>query len=62
MNLENVTAKAATKAEGQEQAVYFRKAVFPAIDALRSPIDELEMIVDQDFWPVPTYSDLLFEV
>ena len=62
LNLENVTAKAATKAEGQEQAVYFRKVVFPAMDALRSPIDELEMIVDQDFWPVPTYSDLLFEV
>ena len=62
VNLENVTAKAATKAEGQEQAVYFRKVVFPAMDALRSPIDELEMIVDQDFWPVPTYSDLLFEV
>ena len=62
VNRENVTAKAATKAEGQEQAVYFRKVVFPAMDALRSPIDELEMIVDQDFWPVPTYSDLLFEV
>ncbi len=62
VNLENVTAKAATKAEGQEQAVYFREVVFPAMDALRSPIDELEMIVDQDFWPVPTYSDLLFEV
>ena len=24
--------------------------------------DELEMIVDKSFWPVPTYGDLLFEV
>lgn len=60
--LEKVTAEAAAKEEGQEQAVYFKDVVFPAMDALRHPIDELEMIVDQDFWPVPTYSDLLFEV
>jgi len=60
--LEKVTAEAATKEEGQEQAVYFKDVVFPAMAILRSPIDELEMIVDQDFWPVPTYSDLLFEV
>lgn len=60
--LEKVTAEAAAKEEGQEQAVYFKDVVFPAMDALRRPIDELEMIVDQDFWPVPTYSDLLFEV
>ncbi len=60
--LEKVTAEAAAKEEGQEQAVYFKDVVFPAMDALRSPIDELEMIVDQDYWPVPSYSDLLFEV
>lgn len=60
--LEKVTAEASAKEEGQEQAVYFKDVVFPAMDALRNPIDELEMIVDQDFWPVPTYSDLLFEV
>lgn len=60
--LEKATAEAATKEEGHEQAVYFKDVVFPAMDALRSPIDELEMIVDQDYWPVPSYSDLLFEV
>ena len=30
--------------------------------ALRSPVDELEMLVDKNVWPVPTYGDLLFEV
>ncbi len=29
---------------------------------LRSPIDELEMIVDKENWPVPTYADMLFEL
>ena len=24
--------------------------------------DKLEMLVDKDFWPIPTYGDLLFEV
>ena len=60
--LEQVTAEAATKELGKEQATYFKDVVFTTMSALRAPIDELEMIVDQDFWPVPTYGDLLFEV
>lgn len=42
--------------------MYFREVVFPAMTELRAPIDELEMIVDEEFWPVPTYGELLFEV
>ena len=61
-NLENVESLAAAKSEGQEQAMYFREVVFPAMTELRAPIDELEMIVDEEFWPVPTYGELLFEV
>ena len=61
-NLEKVTAEAAEKEEGQEQALFFKNTVFVAMEELRAPIDELEMIVDQDFWPVPSYGDLLFEV
>ena len=61
-NLEKVTAEAATKKEGQEQANFFQDEVFHAMNALRNPIDELEMLVDQDFWPVPSYADLLFGV
>lgn len=61
-NLENVESLAAAKSEGHEQAMYFREVVFPAMTELRAPIDELEMIVDEEFWPVPTYGELLFEV
>lgn len=61
-NLEKVSEEAAKKEEGREQATFFKDVVFTAMNELRAPIDELEMIVDQDFWPVPTYGDLLFEV
>ena len=30
------------------------------MDALREVIDELECICDHDYWPVPTYNDILF--
>ena len=39
-----------------------REVIVPAMEALRKPVDELEMIVDKDLWPMPSYGDLLFEV
>jgi len=48
--------------DAQEQAKYFRDVVKPAMVALRTPADKLEMIVDKEFWPFPSYGDLLFEV
>lgn len=61
-DLQNKVAAAAEKEEGQQQALYFRNEVFPAMSELRAPIDALEVIVDKSAWPVPTYGDLLFEV
>ena len=55
-------AEAATKEEGPEQAIFFKDVVKADMDALRAPIDELEPIVGKDYWPVPCYADLLFEV
>lgn len=60
--LQDVTAIAADKAEGCEQAVYFKDYVKPAMEELRTPVDKLEMIVDKDLWPMPSYGDLIFEV
>lgn len=45
-----------------EMANYCYDSISPAMRALRAPIDRLELIVDKDIWPVPTYGDLLFEV
>ncbi len=61
LSLQEVVAAAAEK-EGGEQALYFKKVVFPAMEVLRTPIDALELIVEKELWPVPTYGDLLFEV
>ena len=55
-------AEGATKEPGEEQAKFFNKEVVPAMEALRKPVDELEMIVDKNMWPMPSYGDLLFEV
>ena len=57
-----VTDTAAAMEEGREQAVYYHDAVKAAMDELRTPVDKLEMIVDKDMWPMPSYGDLLFEV
>ncbi len=55
-------ADAVSKPEGPERAHYFHDVVIPAMNALRAPVDKLEMIVDKEMWPMPSYGDLLFEV
>ena len=60
--LEKVTAEATQKEEGKVQARFYNEVVFKAMDALRAPVDKLEMIVDKEAWPMPSYGDLLFEV
>ena len=60
--LEASIAEAATKEEGTVQANFFKDVVKADMDALRTPIDELEVIVGKEYWPVPCYADLLFEV
>ena len=48
--------------EGRAQAEEFNVKVAPAMLKLRESIDALETIVDSDYWPIPTYRDILFEV
>jgi glutamine synthetase len=57
-----VTDAGCAMEEGLDQAVYYRDTVKAAMQALRAPVDELEMIVDKDLWPMPSYGDLIFEV
>ena len=59
--LETVVAEV-PETEGKEQAFFFMQKVVPAMEALRKPVDELEMIVNKNMWPMPSYGDLLFEV
>ncbi len=60
--LEAATAQAGDMPEGRVQAAAYRDLVFPAMAALRAPVDRLEMLVSEEVWPVPTYGDLLFKI
>lgn len=62
VTLKDVEAKASAMEEGKAQAEYYRDVVKVAMEALRKPADELEMIVDKKAWPIPTYGELIFEV
>ena len=53
---------ACTMEQGREQALFYHRRVVPAMEALRAPVDRLEMIVDKELWPMPSYGDLIFEV
>ena len=62
MELEKVTGEVAQLSDGPEKARAYYEVVHPAMDALRDPVDQLEMIVDKEAWPMPSYGDLIFEV
>ena len=46
----------------KERAFYYKDVVDAAMTALRKPVDKLEMLVDSDIWPMPTYGELMFEI
>jgi len=60
--LQTETAKASAIEDVKAQAFYYKDTVKAAMDALRAPVDKLEMVVDSDIWPMPTYGELMFEV
>ena len=60
--LKIATDQAAAMEEGENQARFYHFDVVPAMEALRTPVDTLEMIVDKEAWPMPSYGDLIFEV
>ena len=54
----------AAQALGDEsaKAVAFHDNVLPAMDALRAAADDAETICGEDYWPLPSYSKMLFYV
>ncbi|MCQ2538850.1 MAG: glutamine synthetase III [Acetatifactor sp.] len=60
--LMNVEKVASGMKQGKEQAFFYREKVVTAMNAVRKPADELEKLVEKDYWPFPTYADLMFEV
>ena len=52
----------AEKLTGSLQSHYYREEVLPRMEDVRRFADNLELIVAKDYWPLPTYSDMLFYV
>jgi glutamine synthetase len=53
--------KKANKIEHEkEKAIAYHDKVLPYFDEIRHAIDELELIVDNEMWPLPKYRELLF--
>ena len=59
--LEDAVDKA-TESDVLKLALYYKDVIIPAMDAVRTPADKLELITAKKYWPFPTYGDLLFGV
>jgi len=48
--------------DAKAQAIAYRDLVFKSMGELRKDADTLETMIDADYWPIPTYSKLLFNI
>ena len=55
-----VTIKEALSLKGSVQSHYYKEEVIPRMEEVRKYSDSLELIVAKEYWPLPTYSDMLF--
>lgn len=62
VKLQKAEAKGSSMTDAKEQAFFYKDTVMVIMAELRKPADELEMIVDKELWPIPTYGELMFEV
>ncbi len=55
-------AVAASLTDAKARAEYYVSRVIPLMDALRASVDKMEVLTASEFWPVPTYGDMMFRV
>ena len=60
--LEQLAAHANGKSNPSEQDALCRDEVIPAMAALRAEVDAMERLCGEDYWPVPSYNQMLFYV
>ncbi len=60
--LEEIMQKVVNFVDNKELSVYYKNVVIPAMQELRTVVDELEVDVASKYWPYPTYADMLFYV
>ena len=57
-----VETQAMKKTDEEDSAFYYMSQVVPKMDALRRVVDAMEVLTAREFWPVPTYGDILFKI
>ena len=50
------------RGDALETAIYYRKEIFSRMGELRILVDEIEAHSDREFWPVPSYGDIIFSI
>ena len=60
IKLQEITEKTQKIKEFEKQAEAYRDNVFVAMKSLRETADYLETLLGQDYWPMPTYAEMLF--
>lgn len=60
--LEEADDKASAIADFEKQALCYKNEVLSAMEALRKTVDALEVCVGREYWPYPSYTDLIFRI
>ncbi|MDD6794767.1 MAG: glutamine synthetase III [Clostridiaceae bacterium] len=60
--LNTLLGKASEYEDAFENANFFKSQIVPAMEATRAASDGLEVLVGSKYWPIPSYSDLIFRV
>lgn len=60
--LEKAEEEAGTIADFEKQAAFYKDSVLSAMEALRATVDALEVCVGREYWPYPSYADMIFRV
>ena len=60
--LEETLKTKETYSSAESLSMFYKEKVLPLMEEIRTVIDTLETIVDEEYWPMPNYGDLLFGV
>ena len=60
--LEKAEEEAGTIADFEKQAAFYKDSVLSAMENLRATVDALEVCVGREYWPYPSYADMIFRV
>lgn len=60
--LNTLLTKVDNYTDALENATFYKSQIIPAMSAVRAAADSLEVLVGKEYWPFPTYSDLIYRI